>query len=245
MQRNQILHLLLLGTVLVSLACVILPTPIGKEQATAVVTSPTPISTTETVPAPTGTSLPLSTAIPATETQITNPTVTLFPEEQLYTVTDQTKAIEATIPSIWTDLRTQPWTDAKGATIGTILMASTDIEAFLAFQAEGVAISVSNRLPMGYTQLLDEEYKFYSQPCQDTYRTRWRLDDHPVYRGMYFVFGECEGQRDTWLSLFSLVGKQDADRYVARVVAFDMIPTYGDMFRDIILKFKVFPENLP
>jgi hypothetical protein len=29
------------------------------------------------------------------------------------------------------------------------------------------------------------------------------------------------------------------------VVAFDMIPAYGDMFREIVMQFKVFPENLP
>ena len=67
----------------------------------------------------------------------------------------------------------------------------------------------------------------------------------PSIAGCTFVFGECKGSRDTWLSLFSLVNKQGASRYIVRVVAYDMIPIYGDRFRDMILNFKVFPENLP
>jgi hypothetical protein len=51
--------------------------------------------------------------------------------------------------------------------------------------------------------------------------------------------------RDTWLSLFAVVDKQDPGNYIARVVAYDMIPTYGDSFRDIILNFKILPENIP
>jgi hypothetical protein len=245
MKRNRALQILIWGFVLLSLACVILPKSVDNGVVTPAAASPTLILPTDTVPAPTATISPIKTPTTAVETQSSIPTATVFPEEQLYTVTDQTKVIEVTVPTVWTDMRTLPWTDAKGATIGTIFMVSTDVEAFLKFQAEGVAISVSGHLPVGYTQLLDDEYKFYIQQCQDTYKTRWRLDDNPIYRGMYFVFGECKGQRDTWLSLFSLVSKQGTSRYIARVVAYDMIPTYGDTFRDIILKFKVFPENLP
>jgi len=245
MKRNRVLYPLLVFLVLLILACVVLPAPVGKAQDTPTTASPTSIPPTATTTTPSATSRPPSTATTAAQDQIVPPTATLFPEKQLHTVTDQTKAIEANIPTVWTDMRTVPWTDAKGATIGTTFMASTDVEAFLKFRAEGVAISVSSRLQIGYTQLLDEEYKLYVQHCNDTYKTRWKLDDAPVYRGMYFVFNECDGTPDAWLSLFSLVSKQDSGQYIARVVGYDMIPTYGDTFRDIILDFKVFPENLP
>jgi len=248
MKRNRVLYPLLAFLVLLTLACAALSAPIGKAHDTPAAASPTsipPTATTTMPTAPTATSRPLSTATTIAQDQIVPPTATLFPEKQLHTVTDQDNTIEANIPTAWTDMRTVPWTDAKGTTIGTTFMASTDVDAFLKFRAEGVAISVSSRLQIGYTQLLDEEYKFYVQHCKDTYKTRWKLDNAPVYRGMYFVFNECDGTPDAWLSLFSLVSKQDSGRYIARVVGYDMIPIYGDTFRDIILNFKIFPENLP
>jgi hypothetical protein len=107
-----------------------------------------------------------------------------------------------------------------------------------------VAISVSRHPPVGYVQLLENEYKVYVRQCQDTYKTRWKLED-PVYNGMYFVFGECAGTKNTWLSLFTAVSKTEPGKYIARVVAYDMAPLYGDDFRSIIMKFKVKPENIP
>lgn len=235
---------LLLSIALLILACVILPAPFGKGGAIQTSVPPNPISPTETAPAPIPTTTPTSTPTTAPPDQVLPPTATLFPEEQLHTVTDQTNVIEANIPTVWTDTRTEPWKDKKGRTIGTIFMASTNIEAFLKFQAEGVAISVSRHLPVGYAQLLEDEYASYVKQCKDTYKTRWKLEN-PTYNGAYFVFGECAKTQNTWLSVFSMVSKQDPGQYIARVVAYDMIPTYGDTFRDMILKFKVFAENLP
>jgi hypothetical protein len=240
MPPSRTLSPLLWSLILLTLACASLSPPAGPEPQTP--TNPAKPSPTVTPP-PTPTPLPQHTAAPLPQTS--TPTATLFPEEQLRTVTDQTGAIEATLPIVWTDLRSAPWLDPKGQTLGTRFLASTDIEAFLKFQAEGVEISVSRHLPVGYTQLLETEYDFYVGQCQDTYRTRWRLDDHPVYRGLYVVFGECAGQPDAWLSLFSLVNRTGPDRYIARVVAYDRVPTYGDDFREMILKFRVFPANLP
>ncbi|PKN92734.1 MAG: hypothetical protein CVU44_13845 [Chloroflexi bacterium HGW-Chloroflexi-6] len=237
MSRNQVS--LLVALAVLTLACVLLPVTVteGPDEPTAL------------PPTPTGSASTATAAVLPTEAAA-SPTLTLplaevlAPEERLDTVTDETNAIRANIPTVWTDTRTDPWLDAKGNTLGIIFLASTDIEAFLAFKAEGVAISVSRRLPVGYTQLLDEEYEFYVTRCQDTYKTRWKLDGS-VYRGMYFVFGECDQTRDAWLSLFSVVSQQDSSQYIARVVGYDMIPTYGDTFRDIIMDFEVFPENLP
>jgi hypothetical protein len=244
MKPNRSLNPLLIALVCLSLACAFLSAPVERPQASPIPASPTALPPGETVPAgPTGTNPPPSAT--ATEAPAALPTATLFAEEQLHTVTDESGAIQANLPILWDDLRTLPWTDAKGETLGVTFMASTDVDAFLAFRAEGVAISVSSRLPVGYIQLLEQEYELYIAHCEDTYKTRWELDDHPVYRGEYVVFNKCEGQRDTWLSLLSLVNKQDAGQYIVRVVGYDMIPLYGGSFRDMILDFKVFPENLP
>jgi hypothetical protein len=141
-------------------------------------------------------------------------------------------------------MRTAAWVDKNNQTIGTTFMASTNIEDFLNWKAEGVAISVSRHLQVGYVELLDQEYEFYVKQCTDTYRTRWTLEN-PIYAGKYVVFGDCGSDQNSWLSLFSVTGKKDAGKYIARVLAYDMIPTYGDAFRDIIMQFQVFPENLP
>jgi hypothetical protein len=231
---------------MIVLACNSLSVPF--DQATQTSTAPVSISFTETTQSPVLTLVPTTTptltqtAIP--EKPTVHPTDTLFPEEQLETVTDQTGAIQVNIPTTWTDTRTEPWLDEKSETIGTTFMASTNIDAFLQRRAEGVAVSVSQHLPVGYAQLLEHEYDYYVKYCEDTYKTRWQLD-HPVYKGFYYVFGECNGVRDTWLSLFAVVDKHDPGRYIARVVAYDMIPTYGDTFREIIMNFKILPEKIP
>jgi len=246
MNRNQASKPLWVLMIMTVLACNILSVPF--DQATQTATVPVSISFTETAQSPVLTLIPTTTpaltptAIP--EKPTLHPTDTLFPEEQLYTVVDQTGAIQVNIPTTWTDTRTEPWLDEKSETIGTTFLASTDIDAFLKLRAEGVAVSVSQHLPVGYAQLLESEYDHYVKDCEDTYKTRWPLD-HPIYKGFYYVFGECNGVRDTWLSLFTAVDKHDPGKYIARVVAYDMIPIYGDTFRDIIMNFEIFPENIP
>jgi hypothetical protein len=227
-------------------ACNMLPVPF--DQATQASTLPVSVSSIETTQLPvlTLTSATTSTLTPTAipETPTLHPAETLFPEEQLDTVMDQTGAIRVNIPTTWTDRRTEPWLDENNETIGTTFMASTNIDAFLKLGAEGVAVSVSQHLPVGYAELLEREYDYYVKYCEDTYKTRWRLD-HPVYKGFYYVFGECNGVRDTWLSLFAVVDKHDPGKYIVRVVAYDMIPTYGDTFRDIIMNFEILPEKIP
>jgi hypothetical protein len=249
MNQKRIFPVWLSCMLLLTVACLSLTAPRAGDSATPTSAPAQPVSTATTAPTPTEIiastkTVPAASPTAASPTQAFSPTATLFPEKLLHRVTDQTGAIEANIPTLWTDLRTEPWLDDQGQTLGTTFIASTDIAAFLKFQAEGVAISVSRRLPVGYIQLLETEYAKYIQHCEDTYKTRWNVED-PIYTGKHVVFGECNGQRDTWLSLFSVVNKRDPSQYIARVVAYDMIPTYGDEFRDIIMKFKVFPENLP
>jgi hypothetical protein len=214
-------------------------TPTAEPPATQ--TAP---ASTQAIPPPAPTITPTRRVEPVETATNLPPTAAVNPEQQTHFVTDETGAIEANIPTVWADLRTEPWLNEKGETLGTIFTASTDIEAFLNFQAEGVSISVSRKLPVGYIQLLETEYDRYVKPCEDSYKTRWKLDD-PVYNGLYFVFGKCAGTDYTWLSLFTLVDQRSPGQYIARLVGYDMIPIYGEDFRTMLLKFKVHPEKLP
>jgi hypothetical protein len=201
-------------------------------------------------PQPTQSSQSTHTPRPTKPTQTTLPpepvitsTVTLFPEEVLHTVTDEYHAIEAVLPEAWKDMRSEPWVNKEDQIIGTTYIVSTNIDEFLNFKAEGVAISVSNRLGMGYIQLMDEEANLYRKICEDSYKTTWPVE-HPVYRGKYVVLG-CSSHPDSWLDVEVVVNKNDPAAYVVRVIALDMVPTYGDKFRDIINRFQIFPENIP
>jgi hypothetical protein len=233
--------------VLPILACISLSAPFASpSQETRTPAAPAAFTETASVAAPTQAPSATTASVPQVtpQNQSLPPTATLFPEQQLETVTDETGAIEASLPTTWTERRTEAWVDSKGKEVGTTLIAAMDLEGFLKFQAEGVSISVSRRLPIGYVQLLENEYKVYSQDCDDSYKTRWKLED-PVYNGMYFVFGECAGTEYTWLSLFTAVSKKEPGKYIVRVVAYDMIPIYGEDFRIMVMKFKVNPEKLP
>jgi hypothetical protein len=195
-------------------------------------------STNTQIPEPEKTALPAFSPEPAL-----TPTPTLFPEKVLHTVSDDYQAIKAILPEAWIDMRNEPWVDGKNQVIGTTFISSTNVEDFLSLKAEGVAISVSNRLGKGYIQLLDEESKLYRKICEDTYKTTWTIE-HPVYKGKYIVLG-CSSNPDSWLTVEAMVNKQASGAYVVRVIALDMVPTYGDQFRDIINQFQVFPENIP
>jgi hypothetical protein len=251
MSQKRTFNPIVLFFVLPILACVTLAAPLGTQNlATQTRVAPSPMPITETIPTAAPTTAPITkpTSAPQATPQSTAlpPTAALAPEKQLHTVIDETGAIEANVPAVWTDMKTEPWLNEKGVKIGTTFTASTDIEAFLKLKAEGVSISVSRHLPIGYVQLLEKEYGIYThtQQCEDTYKTRWKLED-PVYNGMYFVFGNCDGTDYAWLSLFTMVDKKDPGKYVARMVGYDLIPVYGEDFRTMLLKFKVHSEKLP
>jgi len=210
---------------------------------------PTPSPTQTARPAstqarPTNTLTASSTIVPGPTVPSAGSTATPFPEEYLHTVTDDTGAIKASVPVVWSDLRTVPWVDADGETIGTTLMASTDIEAYLDWQVEGVSISATRKLDRGYIQLLDEEYVKYSQVCTDPFFKHWDFENE-FHRGLYYALVDCGGVEDGWLRLFTVVGRADPKAYTARVQAYDMIPIFGQEFGDILMMFQVLPENLP
>jgi hypothetical protein len=199
---------------------------------------PSPVARlTDTVPAN-------SSGMLAPPTPPATSTPTLFPEQDLHTVTDDTGAIQATIPVVWSDQRTIPWVSAAGEMIGTTFIASTDIEAYLSWQVEGVSISVTRRLDRGYIQLLDEEYATYSKVCRDPFLDRWDFSNE-FHRGKYYVLVDCGGVEGGWLHLFSVVGRVDPKAYTARVLAYDMIPLFGSDFGDIMMMFQVDPDKLP
>jgi hypothetical protein len=184
----------------------------------------------------TRTSAPTASALP--------PSPSLFPEQNLHLVTDETGAISATVSVTWGDTRSVPWTDAQGQVIGTTFIASSDVDAFLDLQAEGIAISVSRRLGRGYIQLLDEEYQTYLDICNDPFYTFWDFQNE-FQRGKYFVLDNCAGVDNSWLSVLSVVNVENPQAYVARILAYDLEPIFGEDFRGLAMQFQVDPEALP
>jgi hypothetical protein len=217
------------------------PTPSGPtldprpiEIATTAPALPEPIAT-PTQPEPTRE--PTQTPIPPTASP------TLFPEYQTHLVTDQTGAITINVPTTWTDQMTLPWLDKNGKHVGTTFIVANDVEKFLVLEAEGVAISVSRQLPIGYIELLDNEVPNYLGVCDDTYHTRWDVNTD-THRGKEATLN-CHGSSYEWLSVMTLVNKKDPAAYVVRLVGFDMIPIFGEDFRAMLLQFEVDPTLLP
>lgn len=214
------------------------PTATNQEPSLGIATTEPAI--TEDLPTPTQpepTSRPTQTLIPPTATP------TPFPEDQTHFVTDQTGAITINVPTTWTDQQTLPWLDEKGRQIGSTFIVATDVDKFLVLGAEGVAISASKRLPIGYIELLDREVPNYLGICEDTYKTRWEINTK-THRGKEVVLN-CHGSSYEWLSIMTLVNKADPTAYIVRLVGFDMVPIFGDSFRDMLRQFEVNPTLLP
>ncbi len=206
-----------------------------------------PSPTSNPTPSPTWTALP-APSLPTSETSAPEASpaapATPYPEKNTHFVSDASGAIEANIPLLWTDTRSEDWLDDHGREIGTTFIASTDIEKFLKFQAEGVSISVAKSSPVGYIQLMDQDYDAYLKLCADPYKTEWDFKNE-LYRGKEVVLHECNQVPDSWFSLLSVVPIQEPSSYIARVRGLDLIPIFGDDFRTMIMKFKVHPEYLP
>jgi hypothetical protein len=221
------------------------PTPVEEVspmlQISATLTSPPlaeqmPTTTpTPALPQPTSTRYPTVTI---------EPTATLYPERNLHAVTDESNAITAIIPVAWEDTRSSAWTDSQDNVIGITFMASSDIDRFLNWEAEGVVISISRRLGKGYIQLLDEEYAAYLNHCSDAFHTYWDFKNS-LYRGKYVVLNDCEQIHNSWLRILTVVNLEDPGSYVARILAYDLEPIFGSEFAEILMQFQVFPDYLP
>jgi hypothetical protein len=206
------------------------------EVATTAPALPEPLpSATATQPKPT--SKPTQTPFSPTAT------ITPFPEDLTHFVTDETGVITINVPTTWTNQRTLPWLDENGKQVGTTFFVATDVDKFLTLEAEGVAISVSKRLPIGYIELLDTEVPSYLGICDDTYHTRWDINTD-THRGKEAVLN-CHGSSYEWLSIMTMVNKEDPAAYIVRLVGFDMIPIFGEDFRDMLRQFEIDPANLP
>jgi hypothetical protein len=239
MRRQERSRLALLAPLALSLACGLFSQP----QPTAI-----PATAEDTRPPTSTLSPPTTRPRLGTPTRIPSrtpaPSATLFPEEVLASVANDAGSILATVPSVWTDVRSLDWTDEQNRVVGHVLLASTNVEAFLAWKVEGVSISVSRRLGIGYMQLLERDYERYRGLCEDPFLTFWD-EESSLHRGKSFVLCDCGGVEDGWLSVMSMVPKDGSGAYVAEVLAYDMPPTYGSDFRDIMLRFEVFPDKLP
>jgi hypothetical protein len=244
MKAIRFISMLVLAFLVLS-ACVLVkesqqpvqPTATRQEPSQEIAT--TEPALTESLPSatePEPTSRPTQTPIPPTAT------LTPFPEDLTHFVTDDTGAITINVPTTWTDQQTLPWLDESGMEVGTIFIASTDIDKFLVLEAEGVAISVSKQYPLGYVELLDIEILPYLSVCDDTYKTRWEIDTD-THRGREADLN-CHDSSYEWLSIMTLVNKADPAAYIVRLVGFDMIPIFGEDFRDMLRQFEVKPSLL-
>jgi len=243
MNASRALALVILGLLILSLACGLTPPTVGERGASSEEAPPTASlqETSTTVPSPVP-RMSSPTIAPRDTAPAASPSP--FPERDLHEVADDRNAIIATIPKAWGQTRTVPWTDDRGRIIGTTFMASADIERFLDWQAEGVSISVSRRLGVGYIQLLDEEYETYLDLCNDPFNTYWDFQN-ALYRGKYVVLNNCSQIDNSWLSILSVVNIEDPQGYVVRVLAYDLPPIFGEEFRDIMMQFQVLPGNIP
>jgi hypothetical protein len=248
--KNRKIYFLIFSILVLS--CGIFSPGVENDEETTIMISDTPseniLVITSTVEP--NNNLPATKIVVPTQKVISNPptnparpTETLFPEKILHSVSDADNVIKAVLPKAWNDTRTEPWVDKKNQPIGVTFISAVDVDAFLNLSSEGVAISITKHPETGYIQLLENEAAIYKKICEDTYKTTWNVD-HSKYRGKYVVLC-CSSNPDSWLSIMTLVSKKDPGTYVARVIGLDMVPTYGDQFRDILLQFSVNPENLP
>jgi len=247
MKMVRLISILVLAVLALSACDLVNSTPTEQPTPSGPTLDPRPIEIATTAPAlpeptatptqPEPTREPTQTPIPPTATP------TLFPEYQTRLVTDQTGAITINVPTTWTDQQTLPWLGESGMPVGTIFIASTNIEKFLVLEAEGVAISVSRRYPLGWVELLDAEVSPYLATCEDTYHTRWDFSTD-VYHGKEAVLN-CHGSSYEWLSIMTMVNKKDPAAYVVRLVGFDMIPIFGEDFRDMLRQFEIDSTLLP
>ncbi len=212
------------------------PTP-QVPDATATSPCQSPLATA-TLPINTPTLRPTSTRRPP------QPSATTPNENRLRIITNDADSISVAVPSTWTEVRSLTWTNEQEVVIGHKLVASSDVEAFLEWKADGVSISVSRRLPIGYLQLLDKEADRYGE-----------LAPHPAYsfddfenshhRGKYFTLWLCGGVQGCLLRGFSVVPKGDGPTYVAEVLLYDDLPYTSQAIDDSIMRFEVDPDRLP
>jgi hypothetical protein len=55
----------------------------------------------------------------------------------------------------------------------------------------------------------------------------------------------CHGSIYEWLTIMTLVSKSDPAAYIVRLVGFDMIPIFGEDFRDKLRQFEIDTTLLP
>jgi hypothetical protein len=238
----NILHKFVLGLIVclsLIVACVSPARQPTSEVPDATATPPRhmPLATA-TLPMNTPTLPPTSTRPPP------QPSATIANESILHTITNDAGSISAVIPSTWTDVRSLTWTNEQEVVIGHKLVASSDVEAFLEWKADGVAIGVSRDLPIGYLQLLDIDADRYGELAP---HPAYSFDDfeNRLHRGKYFTLWLCGGVQGCLLRVFSLVPQGDGPAYVAEVLLYDDLPYTSQKIEDSIMRFEVDPDRLP
>jgi len=109
--------------------------------------------------------------------------------EDQQTVTDDTGAIEVTIPAAWNDVDTTP------ASIGPSIWAAPDLDAFISsWDVPGIEVYVTTELGSDLGDALDqylEELEFSDQ-CTDGGRQLFRTDEYVFLSQLLYQCGDSE-----------------------------------------------------
>lgn len=128
------------------------------------------------------------------------------------TVSDDSGAIQVSIPAEWVDVNGQAWV-SDGTEIGVAIAAAADLAAFNDTWTEsGLFFGVSDRLAElgGYIQLLDAVRTDFEGVC--TYDSRTDYEDS-AFRGKYDLYSDCDGQ-GTWFVVLTAVPITNSTQYL-------------------------------
>ena len=120
--------------------------------------------------------------------------------DEYVTVTDDTGAIQVSIPSIWAEVDGSNWI-SDGEVIGASITAAADVNAFNeTYYEPGVFFGASNDIATlaGYIELLDAYRDIFSGDC--SLEGRYDYEDS-AYKGSYDLYTNCLGTQNTMVVL--------------------------------------------
>lgn len=150
--------------------------------------------TTSSTKATTATTKATTTTTTTTSTATTLPSGTALPQGVPYSgfelITDESGALEVSVPVEWFDHNLQAWDyNSQGTVVGAAITAAPDAAAWASsWGIPGVFIGASNQLGMTAEQLLDDQY--FGEPC--VFEERQDYDDGE-YIGLADWYSNCGG----------------------------------------------------
>lgn len=132
-------------------------------------------------------------------------------------VIDDTNSIVLEVPSEWSDLNTEVWSETWGdlAFDAPSISASADLNAYFnGYSESGVFFAASPRLGQigGYVELLDGVKGWYEGDCSWEGRYDYG-DEDPLYEGKYDLWENC-GPDGTLVLILAARPKEDPSAYL-------------------------------